>query len=232
MKKSGFTLAEILIVLAIIGVVAAITLPGLLTDTTSAQIGPKLAKAVSMFEQGNEALLNAESSDSLSDAGVIDNASAYGNSLSNYLKISPFTYPTGTAQTATHSIAKAVCSLTGEYSKATPFISKDGMLYLISLNADEKGAVTIGAGTTPHRQLLGNVYVDINGARRPNAVGTDIFAFTLWNDGSLRPVGGANWNEASGQCTWQTNCPNGAVPTDYYACTGAIFENNLKALYK
>ena len=47
MKKNGFTLAEVLITLGIIGVIAAITLPTLMSDTTSAQIGPKLAKAVS-----------------------------------------------------------------------------------------------------------------------------------------------------------------------------------------
>jgi len=45
MLKKGFTLAEVLVTLGIIGVVAALTLPGILTDTTSAQIGPKLAKA-------------------------------------------------------------------------------------------------------------------------------------------------------------------------------------------
>ena len=72
MKKSGFTLAEVLITLAIIGVIAALTLPGLMTDTASAQIGPKLAKAVSMFEQGNESLLNTFSVDSLTDTGLLD----------------------------------------------------------------------------------------------------------------------------------------------------------------
>ena len=54
MKRKGFTLSEVLITLGIIGVVAALTLPSLISDTSSAQIGPKLGKAVSMFEQANE----------------------------------------------------------------------------------------------------------------------------------------------------------------------------------
>ena len=60
---------------------------------------------------------------------------------------------------------------------------------------------------------------------------TDIFVFSWWNDGSLRPVGSSNWAEGSA-CTWQDKCPNGEYATDYKACTGAIFENNLKVLYK
>ena len=53
MKKHGFTLAEVLITLGIIGVVAALTAPALVQNAGSAQIGPKLAKAVSTFEIAN-----------------------------------------------------------------------------------------------------------------------------------------------------------------------------------
>ena len=54
MTKNAFTLAEVLITLGIVGTIAAITLPSLMTNTTTAQIGPKLAKAVSVFEQAME----------------------------------------------------------------------------------------------------------------------------------------------------------------------------------
>ena len=37
MKKNGFTLAEVLITLAIIGVVATLTLPALMTNTQEQQ---------------------------------------------------------------------------------------------------------------------------------------------------------------------------------------------------
>ena len=53
MKKYGFTLAEVLITLGILGVIAALTIPGLMLDSRRAQIGPKLAAAVSAFEQAN-----------------------------------------------------------------------------------------------------------------------------------------------------------------------------------
>ena len=50
-KKNGFTLAEVLITLGIIGVVAAITLPTLMQDSSKQQLGVKLAKFQSNLEK-------------------------------------------------------------------------------------------------------------------------------------------------------------------------------------
>ena len=84
MKKLGFTLAEVLIVIMIIGVIAAITLPGLLTNIREAQIGPKLAKARSIFEQANVTLLDDNSIDLITDG--FNNTNNYITELRNFLK--------------------------------------------------------------------------------------------------------------------------------------------------
>ena len=57
MKKNGFTLAEVLITLTIIGIVAAMTMPALLSSIEKGQIGPKLAKAISTLENANRTIL-------------------------------------------------------------------------------------------------------------------------------------------------------------------------------
>lgn len=49
----GFTLAEVLITLGIIGVVAALTAPALVQNAGTAKIGPTLAKVVSTLENAN-----------------------------------------------------------------------------------------------------------------------------------------------------------------------------------
>ena len=206
MKKVGFTLAEILVTLGIIGVVSAITLPTLMSNTTDAQIGPKLAKAVSAFEQANEALLNAESVDSLTDARLLveNNASTYINRLANHMKINS----------------------TGNNT----FTSKDGIGYDIFIN----NIVPNNPQAPAYQQPIGTATIDINGANEPNTPGTDRFNFSFWNDGSLRPAGGANWDGLNNQLgSWQRDCPIGEVPReDYSMCAGHIFENNLKVLYK
>ena len=50
MKDKGFTLAEVLICLGIIGVTAALTLPAMVNMQQEAAIGPKLAKAQASVE--------------------------------------------------------------------------------------------------------------------------------------------------------------------------------------
>ena len=50
MKKNGFTLAEVLITLAIIGIVAALTVPTLMTDSRYQLVSSRIAKFVSVTE--------------------------------------------------------------------------------------------------------------------------------------------------------------------------------------
>lgn len=57
MKKNGFTLAEVLITLAIIGVIATMTLPSLMTNTQEQQAKTGLKKAINTLN--NAAEMNA-----------------------------------------------------------------------------------------------------------------------------------------------------------------------------
>ena len=231
MKKFGFTLAEILITMGIVGVVAAITLPTLMSDTASAQIGPKLAKAVSMFEQANLTMLNENSLDAISNMEIFtedDSVVKYGEELSNYLKISQYEYDNTEGNrdnTTKTSCSPDKSSLT--YDTPT-FVAKDGVMYMISAFEKAKSSLP------PHKTHIGYVWIDLNGESLPNTAGTDLFLFALYNDGSLKPAGTRNWNGKDSilACYWKTTCPNDAVATDYYACSASVFENNLKVLYK
>ena len=50
-KKSGFTLAEVLVTLMIIGVIAAMTIPSLMQSTAQQEYKAAFKKAVSMINQ-------------------------------------------------------------------------------------------------------------------------------------------------------------------------------------
>ena len=209
MNKKGFTLAEVLITLGIIGVIAAITLPTLMTDTTSAQIGPKLAKAVASFEQANQTMLDAYSVDSLIDAGLTNNIGTYASAVSKHFKITDI--------------------------GSSKYLSKDGMIYTFQLDS----TTNIDTSNPAHLQKIGSVTIDINGNAKPGEAGTDIFYFSLWGDGSLRPKGGTNWNGASSSASggtehWSQKCKaaDQGIVSDYKYCAGHVFENNLKVLYR
>lgn len=201
MFKKGFTLAEVLVTLGIIGVVAAITLPSLLSDTSTAQIGPKLVKGVSMLEQANETLLTENASDTLIDSGYWSSTADYTKELRKYLK--------GSANGST-------------------FSAKDGISYTFTA----EGQNPKNTSDPAHMQKIGSVAIDINGEVGPGSSGTDIFYFSFWNDGSLRPQGGADWDGSGNATTWVSQCARDVSPEDSDYCAGHIFENNFKVYYK
>lgn len=67
MKKLGFTLAEVLITLGIIGVVAAMTIPTLITNTNSSKFKAQYKKTLSTL---NQAVLLATSKNDLNFASL------------------------------------------------------------------------------------------------------------------------------------------------------------------
>lgn len=208
MKKNGFTLAEVLISLGLVGVIAAITLPTLMSDTTSAQIGPKLAKAVSTFEQANESLLDSLSADSLSDAGLISNINVYIDSLSRFLKLNP-------------------------NQDEESFTTKDGMSFLLGISDVAPGGtiayrqrigdvvIDINGANGPNRSGTDQFNFSFwnDGSLRPQGS-------TNW-DGEDSDSDVVNGNEH-----WTIRCQADAIPTNLDYCAGHIFENNLKVLYR
>ena len=139
MRKSlGFTLAEVLITLAIIGVVAAMTIPSVIVNTNQQEFKTGLKKAVSVLNQAitmNMALENVTPAD-LTQSGNVgrgsQNAAFY---TSDGMR---FEFP------SSHNIAG---------------LSKNGQR--CGATIDDQG----NAIATPQNCL---VVVDVNGDKRPN----------------------------------------------------------------
>ena len=223
--KKGFTLAETLVTLSVIGVISALTLPTFINNAADAKIGPRLAKAVSAFEQANSAMLQDNSVDTLIDGGMMDFSiqdtnnrnEAYLKHLNKYLR-------------------GAIITESGySNNKLKLFLSKDSVKYQI--------ITTKEAGETWHQDRIGQVVIDIDSTTPiiDSVNAKDIFRFSFWQDGTLRPKGGTNWtggiseDEYGGKEHWKQKCKNkkdqnGSYSPDY--CTGSIFENNLKVLYR
>ena len=85
MKKNGFTLAEVLITLAIIGVVATMTLPALMTNTQEQQAKTGLKKAINTLTEAatmNEAIDGTNFASLTNYGNVKEDASAEINNNS------------------------------------------------------------------------------------------------------------------------------------------------------
>ncbi len=92
MKKFGFTLAEILITMTIIGIVASLSAPSLIQNATNARTGPALEKIKSAIELANQnVLFQNRTTDLLVVTGNSqDSASVYLQQLARNFQNSTF----------------------------------------------------------------------------------------------------------------------------------------------
>lgn len=81
--KSGFTLAEVLITLAIIGIVAAIVMPSVITSYQFKTVGVKLAKFQSTIENAARAYVVSNDSFKVSDSTITTSGKADINNFVN-----------------------------------------------------------------------------------------------------------------------------------------------------
>ena len=157
-RKVAFTLAEVLITLGIIGIVAAITLPSLIQNYQKKETVAKLKRVYSVLQQATLSAQNdyGEVNDwDFSDAYEFGQKYyvPYLKTIQNYNKTTTYNYT----------------DLAGELhsSKAILFVLADGTFVHILL--------------CPEYQVPFHILVDLNGKRGPNILGRDLFAFSYYN---------------------------------------------------
>ena len=166
MKKSlGFTLAEVLITLGIIGVVAAMTMPTLMNSTQGAQYKAAYKKALSALSQAitlNVAL------DEI-DFGDITNSGDYVladilKSRMNVVRTTTSTtdFPTTEYQTDAGSKVDGV----ENGANNTTLFMNDGIMF--QYNPNNAKTCTQDDTITGHTECHG--FIDVNGTKGPNKV--------------------------------------------------------------
>ena len=168
-KRFGFTLAEVLITLGIIGVVAAMTMPTLMNQTNGAQYKAAYKKALSAISQAvtlNVALDDVSFADTLAGTAGSQAANANGASIASLLtsRMNVVKATTADATNAGYTISANGSTLTQSADNTTLFFN-DGSTF--TFKGAEAGCSHGQAGVTDH-PCYG--YIDVNGAKGPNKV--------------------------------------------------------------
>lgn len=186
-KKKGFTLAEVLITLGIIGVVAAITIPTLMTKIQEKQYQSQYKKIFSELNQAVR-LLQADDENPLSDCGTFENT-CFRDAIAPKLKV----------------VHKCEGSAPNACQEPSTFLNKALNYQGVYVNASWPAITTLSGYTVKFRYHRANcasaadagsawageinncgwVQVDVNGKSKPNVVGKDIFFLALMQDGFI-----------------------------------------------
>jgi len=189
--RRAFTLAEVLITLAIIGVIAAITIPAIVANHQKTALEAAFAKSYRTFSQAvNMAIAEYggietwDFKDSMTAQEVDDFAQKY---ITPYLNVAKYC-PAGKSAAGCFKDGEKYYLLNGNYWNTHSVASN---LQSAVLLADGSCAHFI---THPNSLKEGTrgftVRVDVNGAKKPNVSGLDVFAFDLFpQTGEFLPRG-------------------------------------------
>lgn len=185
LKHSGFTLAELLIALALLGIIAAFTIPKVLQSSAENEKVAKLRETVATLEDAWYAAKNLNQiviSDTVGNNNFLFHTIAPRlNTTQQSATITPFTVAAlmddpGNGQWMGHP-----CSWDMGY-----VIFHNGVLIAGLANTNYTPGDLLTTGSTQNTLLC----IDVNGNARPNLVGQDIVYGTLNPWGDFDTVGG------------------------------------------
>ena len=230
-KKYGFTLAEVLITLVVIGIVAAVTMQVIATNRDRENV-TQVRKAYTIFSQAlRMAYQSGESLDSILKAST-DKAQA---ALAIMKYFSPYL-----------NIGK-VCGLEagqGCFPKGVMYKRLKGTDYSILDNSADRAKIkladgmsvafytknTMGTGCTwadgNYNNFCGQFYIDVNGDKGPNRQGVDYFSF-YFNEVEVIPEG-AQGNAAE---MVQSDCLDRNNASGWNCAAWVIAKDNLDYLH-
>lgn len=244
MKKSlAFTLAEVLITLGIIGIVAEMTIPTIVHDVTKQQYVISLKKAYNSFGQVLT-LIDTEAGcvGDLTCAGIFGAGQEQytGDTIAQHFKVvrncGKSATDTSCASTSQNPKYDGT-GVNGNYNGDGTFyrfVTADGIAYAI-YNYNNSCGFTRSNGTlNVLTHTCGHVIIDVNAAKKPNRFGRDIFDIYITNDHGLYPLGGM---DDGGFAWWgpPANPASCAIPATNpgfgWYCAGRVIEEGWQMNY-
>lgn len=196
--KKGFTLAEVLITLGVIGVIAALTMPNLLQNHQKRVFVTQLQRTFNMISNAATQLMADDNSATLADSYLVavtsgsgddattDYDNAQGQFLNHYFKVA--------RDCKTDDLSGCLGDKYFSLDRSKSFdlvddIEGDGF-YCVSINNGATVCMT-DMQTSTETNDAGNalkraeVIIDVNGVSGPNTNGRDLYSFYMYEDGRM-----------------------------------------------
>lgn len=236
----AFTLAEVLITLTVIGVVAALTVPVLMAEYQKHQYVVGVKKFYTNFSQVLETMMaDGNCTGDFSCLGIFSptpSISVY-DAFAPYLKYTAYrhSYDSSNRGFGKFTNYVPVKTLNGSivYNvwDGETFALNDGSIVDIYTQWD---GMQDCAATSQWMvgQMCTYISVDTNGAKGPSIAGRDVFTFFITKKGTLAPIGSksasSNWTNGGGSwgigtCDQNTDNANG--------CSGRIMDEGWQMNY-
>lgn len=234
----AFTLAEVLIALAIVGIVAAITIPTLVNNSQKTQYIVQLEKMTSVLNNGfKQIMVNTDCSDiactgiisTSTDPTTIASADTMIDNIqaANVFKIDKVCH---ISKTGCHD--QQVYLLNG----GNAFVPKTFYSMIVLSDGSVMGVMPTlypncdkNDGNNQYATLCTLLsFIDINGPKPPNTFGRDVFRFVLSKNGAVLPVGVVDENNWK---SWTQVGAYGCVSGNGETCFGRIVEQGWQMLY-
>ncbi len=232
--KCAYTLAEVLITLGIIGVVAAITLPSLIQHNVEKQRVAQLKKAYSELSQAFLFAVDEHGAPTEWGMGSLYEPHSHyilADNMRKYLKLSKDCVDMTGEQT------QKVCGYDGLYSDPWQYTEEVRRLVVLNNGTAVNFRVYTGNCNVNYgeiKNVCGTIDIDLNGAKGPNRNGEDKFEIFLTRD-KLVPAGipgDAHDFETACNRLHKHPYPEHYGEGNMYACTAwVLYNENMDYLH-
>lgn len=233
--NKAFTLAEVLITLGIIGVIAAIVIPIIINSSKNQETVAKLKKYQSVLSQAvinysnDNGCIGDLASCNLFNNGIISGAGSVTawTALKGYFNI---TKDCGSAiNTGCIPIYKTLIDADttfygDQFTASNKAILSDGSILQL---VDYTGNCNIDnslSNNTPLYYTCGYFIVDINGNYFPNKLGRDVFLFFITKNANIYPIGISD--DTFTTTTYCNTSPSATDTSNGISCTAKVLNEN------
>lgn len=186
---SAFTLAEVLITLVIIGIIAAVTVPAIIQQTQKQEYVAGLKKAHSTLQNAlykmadNNGYPHGDYS-FLNNTDFIDEFAKVANvakKCDNSIDCFPSSLKTNTVYKKLNGVASGA-------NDGKALITNDGQMY----SSRKPQSTWSGISEDDKNNTIWRILVDLNGWKKPNKFGYDTFIFYVVDGKGIVPAGSEN----------------------------------------